>query len=259
MDAERTWRLMIAETDPALRRIISRRFVREGFEVVEVDAPEVLGEKLDAVRPDLVIVEVGGVIAPDLIAALREASEVPLIATVWQDDVTDEAAVLDLGADDCVVRPLSLRTLMARVRAVLRRARPEIARQLHVGDVDIDLVGRTVTVRGGVVDLPPREYDLLAFLATHPGEVFTREKLLVSVWHSSPEWQQQDTVTEHIHRLRLRIEEDAGNPRLIVTVRGIGYRLVGSSEASRSSITSMTPPADFRTARGGAATRQSMA
>jgi two-component system alkaline phosphatase synthesis response regulator PhoP len=146
---------------------------------------------------------------------------------------------------------------MARARAVLRRSHPEVARVVRVDDVEIDLVGRTVTVRGSVVDIPPREYDLLAFLATHPGEVFTREQLLVSVWHSSPDWQQQDTVTEHIHRLRLRIEQDATRPRLIVTVRGIGYRLVCSSDATRSSLTRMAPPTVSVTA-SEATTRRSM-
>jgi two-component system alkaline phosphatase synthesis response regulator PhoP len=126
---------------------------------------------------------------------------------------------------------------------VLRRAAPPEARDLRYGSLEIDLAARAVRVGGEPVELAAREFDLLAFLAGRPGEAFTREQLLTNVWHSSADWQQRETVTEHVHRLRLRIEEDPSRPRWLVTVRGVGYRFSGSASVagSRSSITKITP------------------
>jgi DNA-binding response OmpR family regulator len=140
------------------------------------------------------------------------------------DANTDESTVLELGADDCVARPVSVPLLLARARAVLRRTTPAGRRRLRFGELTIDLASRSVVVGTRGVDLTAKEFDLLAFLAAHPHQVWSREELLVRVWRSSAEWQQRDTVTEHVHRLRSRLASVAGEQGWIVTVRGAGYR-----------------------------------
>jgi two-component system phosphate regulon response regulator PhoB len=123
-----------------------------------------------------------------------------------------------------LVRPISFRLLVARVHAVLRRMAAAQPRRLHYGHFELDLGARMVRVGERVVDLAAREFDLLAFLASHPDEVFTREQLLASVWKSSADWQHRETVTEHVHRIRNRLEAVPSRPRWLLTVRGVGYR-----------------------------------
>jgi DNA-binding response OmpR family regulator len=147
-----------------------------------------------------------------------------VIGMLWTEPDIDEVTALDLGADDCVARPVSFRQLVARTNAVLRRTATPEERHLRYDILDIDLASRTVRVRGDLVELAAREFDLLAFLAGHPGEVFTREQLLANVWRSSHDWQQRETVTEHVHRVRSRLEDDPARPRWLLTVRGVGYR-----------------------------------
>ncbi len=130
-----------------------------------------------------------------------------------------------MGADDYLAKPFSLPELESRIRAVLRRgAEPTVVTELVAGGLKIDLDQRTVTVDGGPVELTKREFDLLAHLASHPGHVFSREQLLEEVWGSTGSWQHDSTVTEHVRRIRLKIEADPDHPRCITTVRGIGYR-----------------------------------
>jgi DNA-binding response OmpR family regulator len=132
---------------------------------------------------------------------------------------------LELGADDYVVKPFSPRELAARVKSVLRRANPPPPRAtMNFDDLIIDPARREVTVRDEVVDLTPREFDLLAFLAASPGQVFSRGQLLEHVWDSSPQWQDSATVTVHVRRIRHKIEPDPASPRWIQTVWGLGYR-----------------------------------
>jgi DNA-binding response OmpR family regulator len=219
-------RLLVFETDPAIRRVLTRRLSREGYDVVDlaVESGVELAAKVVADRPDLVLVELGGAMGIEPLINVREASDVAVVGLLWPESDYDEAAVLDLGADDCVTRPLSFHLLVPRIRAVLRRASPPETRELRFGSLDIDLAARTVRVRGEPVELAAREFELLAFLAGRPGEAFSREQLLTNVWRSSADWQQRETVTEHIHRLRLRIEDNASRPRFLLTVRGVGYR-----------------------------------
>jgi DNA-binding response OmpR family regulator len=135
---------------------------------------------------------------------------------------------LKMGADDYVVKPFSSAELSARIESVLRRARSSSAREegssFDFGALRIDVESRDVTVDGHVVETTAREFDLLAFLASSPRQVFSREQLLTQVWGSSSEWQSAATVTEHIRRLRRKVEADSERPRWITTVRGVGYR-----------------------------------
>jgi DNA-binding response OmpR family regulator len=217
-------RLLVAESDPTLRRLLAFRLRREGFDVSELAEPWNVKDKLSVEDPDLVLLELAGVDQFDLLADLCHLTDAAVIAMLVVRSHDDQAVALDLGADDCVARPVCLRTVVARSRAVLRRRVSTPPRHLRYDPLHIDLSARTVRLRGQVVELTAREFDLLAFLASHPTEVFTREQLLRSVWSSSAEWQQADTVTEHIHRLRCRLEDDRCRPRWLLTVRGVGYR-----------------------------------
>jgi DNA-binding response OmpR family regulator len=133
-------------------------------------------------------------------------------------------ALLNLGADDVLTKPYSFAELEARMRAVLRRGSSTPTTTLDHGDLVIDQGTRKVTVGGVEVVMTRKEFDLLAFLASAPGRVFSREDLLERVWGSNGRWQGRSTVTEHIRRVRLKIEVDPENPRWITTIRGIGYR-----------------------------------
>jgi DNA-binding response OmpR family regulator len=148
-----------------------------------------------------------------------------VIVLSGHSDEADRIVGLELGADDYVVKPFSPRELVARVRSVLRRTRGTAAAgQLDYDDLVIDLSTREVWSRGELVDLRRREFDLLAFLAGSPRQVFTRDQLLLTVWEVEPEWQGAATVSEHVHRLRGKIEIDPAHPTRIITVRGVGYR-----------------------------------
>jgi DNA-binding response OmpR family regulator len=224
LDGGAARRLLIAESDPALRRLLVQRFRREGYEVAEVADPVLTKEQVAVEPPVLVLLELGGAPGFEALIGLREVSNVPVIGMVWAEPDADEVTALDLGADDCVARPVSFRQLVARTHAVLRRMAVADERHLRYDALDIDLASRTVRVRDQTVDLAAREFDLLAFLASHPDEVFTREQLLAKVWRSSADWQQRETVTEHVHRIRTRLEENPSRPRWLLTVRGVGYR-----------------------------------
>jgi two-component system phosphate regulon response regulator PhoB len=218
--------LIVSDRDPAIRRLVGQRFRREGFEVYEFDDPLRIVDKIEATAAQLVIIELGAELQFEPLTVLRESSEIPVIGLLWLEPEADEATALELGADDCVARPFSLRHLVARTRAVLRRVTPPIDRWLRFEGLVIDRASRTVRRGDRQVDLAAREFDLLAFLASQPGVAFTREVLLTEVWKSSAAWQQRETVTEHIHRLRARLEKDPSRPELLVTVRGVGYRFV---------------------------------
>ena len=217
-------RLLVAESDAALRRMLAFQLQREGFEVTEVAEPWTVKDKIGVEEPDLLLVELRGPSRFDFLADLRKQTKAAVIGMLESTTDEDQAVALDLGADDCVTRPVCLRTVVARTGAVFRRTVSTPGRRLRYDPLHIDLSARTVRLRGRTVELSAREFDLLAFLASHPNEVFTRDQLLSAVWQSSPDWQQADTITEHVHRIRSRIEDDRSQPRWLRTVRGVGYR-----------------------------------
>nr|WP_249420477.1 EAL domain-containing protein [Rhabdothermincola salaria] len=162
----------------------------------------------------------------DVIDGLRASGSTAHIIVLSGATVeADRVRALERGADDLVVKPFYLRELTARVLAVRRRRDPAADAVLRIGRFDIDLVAREVTSAGERVKLTAKEFDLLAYLAVRPGHVFDREQLLNAVWRSASEWQQAATVTEHIRRLRQKLEVDPARPTLLATVRGAGYRL----------------------------------
>lgn len=218
-------RVLLADPDVATRRALAAELRRHGLAVEEHEVGDVAG-RVAATVPDLAVVglpEVGGL---ELIDRLRHRSTVPLIVVLAPGRTLDAVAALDHGADDCVHRPFPVPELAAKVRAVLRRSSGRSA-PLRAGGLLLDLAARRVEVDGRPVDVPPRELALLAFLMAHPDVAFSRHELLERVWHASDAWLGVATVTEHVRRLRLRLEADPAHPRHIVTVRGVGYRFDG--------------------------------
>jgi len=161
----------------------------------------------------------------DILARLRRVTDVPVILLTAMGAEGDRVLGLKLGADDYVAKPFSPAELAARISSVLRRSRSSRpAPRLAFDGLVLDLSTRDLTVDGKPVEVTPREFDLLAFLASSPRQVFSREQILDRVWDSSSQWQDAATVTEHIRRIRRRIEVDPDKPRWIRTVRGVGYR-----------------------------------
>jgi DNA-binding response OmpR family regulator len=224
--------ILVAEDDHSCRAALRNHFERSGYHVTEAaDGPSSLRAAFQH-PADLIILDLGlpGVHGNDVLAKIRRSSGVPVIACSGRTSEDDRVHTLNLGADDFVVKPFSFAELEARVRAVLRRGGGvPVDRQLDYGELVIDRDTRTVTLHDEVVVTTRREFDLLAFLAASPGQVFSREDLLEGVWGSTEEWQGCSTVTEHIRRVRLKLEGDAGSPPWISTVRGVGYRFCAPS------------------------------
>jgi DNA-binding response OmpR family regulator len=222
-DPERT--ILVAQDDTGCRSALHHYLEGSGYRVVE--AQDVLSSLRAAFTrtADLVILDLerdDG--TSDALTKLRGRSAVPVIVTSGGSSEQDRVRLLNLGADDVVSKPYSLPELEARVRAVLRRGSAAETTTLHVGDMVVDPGTRTVTLRDDEISLTRKEFDLLACLASSPGHVFSREELLERVWSSTSRWQGRSTVTEHIRRVRHKIETDPERPRRIITVRGIGYR-----------------------------------
>jgi DNA-binding response OmpR family regulator len=220
-------RILVVDDDEPTRTLLRRLLSIEGYEIAEAaDGASALAQ-IGQDRPDLLLLDVmmPGQDGIDLLTQLRRTSDVGVILLSAKSGESDRVLGLRSGADDYVVKPFSTAELLARIEAVLRRAdhgRPAVLQEF--GDLQIDTASRQVTVRGRPVELAPREYDLLVFLASSPGQVFSREQLLGAVWPASTEPQGPGTVTEHARRLRLHIEDDPDEPRWIKTVRGAGYR-----------------------------------
>lgn len=217
------------DDEPELRSLLSRLLQAEGYEIERAATGAEAMESLANQRPDLIILDVmlDGENGFDLLAAIRRTSDVPVILLSGRDSEADRVLGLRLGADDYVVKPFSADELAARVAAILRRLdRPATAQadMLSFGDLSIDTLSREVKVGGGLVPTTAKEFDLLTFLARSPRQVFTRQQLLEQVWGSSADWQDDGTVTEHVRRLRRKVEADPEHPRRIRTVRGVGYR-----------------------------------
>lgn len=227
-------RVLVVDDDERIRTMLSWQLEAEGFVVhCAADGADAL-DRIDLERPDLVVLDLTmpGVAGLDVLRRVRhrESSDrtapLPVIILSGRSGETDRIVGLDLGADDYLVKPFSPGELAARIRSVLRRARPPAADEQHPsGGIRIDQATREVFAAGRYVELTAREFDLLAFLVRNPRQVFTRAHLLRSVWDSAARWQSEATVTEHVHRLRSKLEDDPAHPRWLRTVRGVGYRL----------------------------------
>jgi two-component system phosphate regulon response regulator PhoB len=230
---DRVRRILVVEDDPDIRHLLLRLLEREGYEVLEVNDALGAMEQLGAGEPDLVLLDIGlpDVDGMELLGRIRARSTVPVIMLTGRAAEDDRIAGLRGGADDYIAKPFSAGELIARVESVLRRSVAEpsgaagpAAGTLQFEGLEIDPGAREVRVGDEVVPVTAKEFDLLAFLAAAPRQVFSREQLLRNVWESSGQWQDDATVTEHVRRVRRKIEADPDRPRWLVTVRGVGYR-----------------------------------
>ena len=220
-------RVLVVDDEPMVRDVVTRYLELDGIEVVAVRDGSAALEEWSRSKPDLIVLDVmlphiGGL---DVLGELRRTSDVPVILLTANGDEPDRIKGFDLGADDYVVKPFSPRELAARVRSVLRRAAPaDSCSAIELGDLTIDPTTRAVALNGEAVELARREFDLLVFLASHRGQVFSRTQLLDHVWDSSPDWQNPATVTVHVRRLRNKLGDVPD--RFIETVWGVGYRFI---------------------------------
>ncbi|MFD2674379.1 response regulator transcription factor [Gulosibacter bifidus] len=222
-------RILIVEDESSLHEPLAFLLKREGYEtaVAEngIDAVEQFErDGADLVLLDLMLPEMPGT---EVCKRLRAISNVPIIMLTAKDSEIDIIVGLELGADDYVTKPYSTRELLARVRAVLRRSEQEEEDEddgiVQVGDIRMDIDRHTVLVRGNLTQMPLKEFELLEYLMRNAGRVLTRSQLIDRVW--GPDYYgDTKTLDVHIKRIRSRIEETPSSPRLLVTVRGLGYR-----------------------------------
>lgn len=231
-------RILLADDDDMIVDVLRYQLEREGYQVLTAGDGQQALALAQAARPDLVLLDV---MMPKLqgwevCRELRRASTVPILMLTARGEEMDRVLGLELGADDYIVKPFSFRELLARVHAALRRAaysqppaEPPAERPISLGDIAIDLRRHVVTRGGAPVALSPREYELLVALHQAGGAVINRHELLDRAW--GEQWiGNPRTLDVHIRWLREKLEEDPARPRLILTVRGAGYRLVTADE-----------------------------
>jgi DNA-binding response OmpR family regulator len=219
-------RVLVVDDEPMVREVLTRYLAHEGFEVEAAadghEALRAIEERAPSViLLDLMLPKLSGT---DLLRMVRMESAVPVIILSARVSERERISGLELGADDYVTKPYSPGEVVARVRAVLRRAGGVETRERMVfGELAIDPARREVTLRDEVIRTTRKEFDLLAHLAAHPGRVFSRAELVESVWGYV--WSgDTETVTVHVRRLRAKIEDDPSSPRRLLTVHGVGYR-----------------------------------
>ena len=223
-------RVLFVEDEASIFEPFSKALRRNGFEPVVAGTVAEGLELAERVDPDLVLLDLNlpDGDGSDLCRTLRRSSDVPIIMLTARGTELDRVLGLELGADDYVVKPFSSRELISRIRAVLRRPRPSLSESsepIEIGDLFLDPAAREVKLAGETVPLTRKEFDLLAELAIHPGQVTTREDLMARVWDAN--WfGSTKTLDVHIRTLRQKLGDDSSNPRFIETVRGVGFRLI---------------------------------
>jgi two-component system response regulator ResD len=226
--------VLLVDDEPTITEVLAHYLERAGYDTRVAGDGHVALELARDRRPDLVVLDLmlPGLDGLEVMRRLQAADDgslnrLPVILLTARGEESDRIIGLRLGADDYVVKPFSPKELVARVDAVLRRAAPagQLDRldPLMVGELRIEPQSRRAFVRGEEMPLTLREYDLLLFLARHPGQVFTRDQLMESVWGHSL-YADTSTVTVHVRRLRAKLEQDAARPRHVQTVWGVGYR-----------------------------------
>ena len=224
-------RVLVVEDEESFSDALSYMLGKEGFEaVVAASGPDALAE-FDRGGADIVLLDLmlPGLPGTEVCRALRSRSNVPIIMLTAKDGEIDKVVGLELGADDYVTKPYSARELVARIRAVLRRRgdAAEAAAEggvLEAGPVRMDVERHIVTVDGEPVSLPLKEFDLLEYLLRNSGRVLTRGQLIDRVWGSDYVGDTK-TLDVHVKRLRVKVEPDPANPKYLLTVRGLGYKL----------------------------------
>ena len=207
--------------------VVTAVLEQEGHVVVPAPDGDAALAAVDDQPPDLIVLdlELPGMSGLELLSRLRPRVDAPIMVVSGREAESERVLAFDLGADDYVVKPFLSREFAARVRSSLRRSRAARGAVHRFDTLEIRVGSREVTVEGRPVALSRREFDLLAYLAAHAGQVVSRDQVLRDVWGSSDTWQDPATVTEHVRRVRLKIEPDPGTPRWIQSVRNVGYRL----------------------------------
>jgi two-component system, OmpR family, response regulator RegX3 len=222
-------KIMVVEDEPSLVDALEYGLAAEGFDIVVATDGETSLQVYERERPDLILLDVmlPGLSGTEVAKRIRAHSAVPIIMLTARDSEIDKVVGLELGADDYVTKPFSMRELAARVRAVLRRGGdwdlPDMGAPFEATGVRVDPERYEVTVRGDRVELPPKEFALLELLVRNAGRVLTRDLLIDRIWGADYVGDTK-TLDVHIKRLRGRIETDPHDPELIVTVRGVGYK-----------------------------------
>jgi two-component system response regulator ResD len=233
---DRAPQILVVDDDVTVAEVVERYLRREGFEVETVHDGRVALDRALARPPDLVVLDLmlPGIDGLDVCRRLRALAPVPIIMLTARGDEGDRIVGLELGADDYVAKPFSPKELVARVRAVLRRATSPLGAPVGAAvydddDLRVDIAARQATIAGTPVGLTAREFELLAFLMRHPSQAFRREELMAHVWGTR--YGDTSTITVHIRRLREKIERDPSEPLRIATVWGVGYRWEGVQPA----------------------------
>jgi two-component system response regulator RegX3 len=221
--------ILVVDDEPTQREMLAEALEAEGFTIVTAADGRAALLKFREAKPDLVLLdlmlpEMSGI---EVCRIIRAESGVPILMLTAKNSELDKVVGLELGADDYVTKPFSLRELMARVRAQFRRTEQQLVTSgqptlIDVGAVSVDLAGHRLLRDGVTVPLKPKAFELLAFLVRNPGQVFTRDQLLEHVWGYDYAGETR-TVDVHVHWLRSRIEDDPANPEFLHTVRGTGY------------------------------------
>jgi DNA-binding response OmpR family regulator len=222
--------ILLVDDEDSVQKLLAYPLERDGYRVLQArDGQEALdrfnAEHVDLVVLDIMLPRLDGL---EVCKRLRAESSVPIIMLTARDDELDKVLGLELGADDYITKPFSIREFRSRVRALLRRAAaprrdPREAEVIESEGLKIDLARRVVEVRGQAVQLTYVEFELLRILAANPGRVYTRQMLLEGLWGGS-EYREPRTIDVHVRHLREKLERDAREPELIFTVRGVGYR-----------------------------------
>lgn len=223
-------KILVVEDDDEIVGLLETFLTSEGYEVLV--APDFVSalSATSSLAPDLVLIDIvlGTDDGRDVFRELRLISDVPTIFLTGRGLESERIAGLKMGADDYIVKPFSLGEVSARIESVLRRSNSNASginkSNLRFGDLEINETTHEVKLAGNLLELTSKEFALLVFLASSPRQVFSRDQLLQHVWSSSSDWQNEATVTEHIRRVRTKIEVDPDRPLWIRTVRGAGYR-----------------------------------
>jgi len=222
--------ILLVDDEDSIQKLLAYPLEREGYRVLQArDGEEALecfaSERVDLVVLDIMLPKLDGL---EVCKRLRAESEVPIIMLTARDDELDKVLGLELGADDYITKPFSIREFRSRVRALLRRA--AVSRQvdedgelISAEGLTVDLARRLVEVGGRRVQLTYVEFELLRILASHPGRVYSRRMLLEALWGGA-DYREPRTIDVHVRHLREKLEHDPGAPEYILTVRGVGYR-----------------------------------
>ncbi|OKL46555.1 DNA-binding response regulator [Boudabousia liubingyangii] len=226
--------ILVVDDEDTYRETLEFSLRGDGFKVYSAATGEKALEIFERQNIDLILLDLmlPGISGTEVCQKLRAKSDVPIIMVTAKDEVVDRIVGLELGADDYLPKPYSYRELLARVRAVLRRHQgsSDSGQVLQVGSLSLDPERHEVQLDGQSLQLPLREFELLAYLMAHPGRVLTRYQIIDRVWGPGYVGDPK-TLDVHIKRLRSRIEADPANPSRIVTVRGLGYKLESEAES----------------------------